>query len=103
MFNYRSQLFYADLHDPLVYIQLLIEHGVECLVNIKTLNETHKPSSTDNYFSSLSNENEHKIEMCEMHSRVAQDMAMFYYPLHVAVKQDSIVYFKFYYLNRNKN
>jgi hypothetical protein len=28
--------------------------------------------------------------MREMHSRVAQDMGMFYYPLHIAVKQDSI-------------
>jgi ankyrin repeat protein len=28
--------------------------------------------------------------MREMHSRVAQDMGMFYYPIHIAIKQDSI-------------
>jgi ankyrin repeat protein len=53
-------------------------------------NLTDKPSATDNYFGSLSNENEHKIKMREMHSRVAQDMEMFYYPIHIAVEQDFI-------------
>jgi len=28
--------------------------------------------------------------MREMHSRVAQDMGMFHYPIHIAIKQDSI-------------
>ncbi|CAF1470848.1 unnamed protein product, partial [Rotaria sordida] len=99
MFDYRSALFYADFHDSLVYIILLIEHEVECLVNIKTLNETHKPSSTDNYFSSFSNGNKHKIEMCEMHLRVAQDMAKFYDPLHVA-KQKLVIEIKESYTKR---
>ncbi len=53
-------------------------------------NVTDKPSATDNYFGSLSSDHEHKIRMREMHSRVAQDMGMFYYPLHIAVKQDLI-------------
>ncbi|CAF4516917.1 unnamed protein product, partial [Rotaria magnacalcarata] len=44
----------------------------------------YKPNATDNYFGSLSNEHEHKIKMREMHSRVAQDMGMFHYPLHIA-------------------
>ncbi|CAF4040264.1 unnamed protein product, partial [Rotaria sordida] len=30
-------------------------------------NQTDKPSATDNYFSSLSNEDEHKIKMREMY------------------------------------
>jgi len=64
---------------------------VEYLININlNVNETDKPSATDNYFNSLSNDDEHKIKMREMHSRVAQDMGMFYYPIHIAIKQDSI-------------
>jgi hypothetical protein len=64
---------------------------VEYFINLNmNLNLTDKPSATDNYFASLSNENEHKIKMREMHSRVAQDMGMFHYPLHIAVKQDFI-------------
>jgi hypothetical protein len=54
------------------------------------LNETDKPNATDNYFNSLSNENEHKIKKREMHSRVAQDMGMFYYPIDIAIKRDFI-------------
>ncbi|CAF4065003.1 unnamed protein product [Rotaria sordida] len=53
-------------------------------------NQTNKRSATDNYFSSLPNEHEHKIKMREMYSRVAHDMGMFHYPLHIAIKQDFI-------------
>ncbi|CAF4636267.1 unnamed protein product, partial [Rotaria sp. Silwood2] len=116
MFDYRSPLFYAILHDRLACVKLLIEHGantdklrpwglnalclscycghirlVEYFLNINlNANVTDKPSATDSYFSSLSNEHEHKIKMREMHSRVAQDMGMFHYPLHIAIKQDYI-------------
>ncbi|CAF3309488.1 unnamed protein product [Rotaria socialis] len=116
MFDYRSPLFYAILHDRLACVKLLIEHGanteklrpwglnalclscfcghvrlVEYFLNLNlNVNLTDKPNVTDNYFGSLSNEHEHKIKMREMHSRVAQDMGMFHYPLHVAIKQDSI-------------
>jgi len=63
---------------------------VEYFINLKlNLNVTDKPNATDNYFGSLSSDHEHKIKMREMHSRVAQDMGMFHYPLHIAVKQDS--------------
>lgn len=54
------------------------------------INVTDKPNATDHYFNSLSNEHEHKIKMREIHSRVAQDMGMFHYPFHIAIKQDSI-------------
>lgn len=63
---------------------------VEYFLNLNVNpNITDKPSATDNYFGSLSNDHEHKIKMREMHSRVAQDMGMFHYPLHIAAKQDS--------------
>lgn len=116
MFDYRSPLFYAILHDQLACVKLLVEHGANlqrlrpwglsalCLscfcghvrlveyflrhgVNV---NETDKPSATDNYFASLHASHDHKLKMREMHSRVAQDMGMFYYPLHIAVQQDSV-------------
>jgi hypothetical protein len=64
----------------------LVEYFLNANVNV---NITDKPSATDNYFGSLSSDHEHKIKMREMHSRVAQDMGMFYYPLHIAIKQDS--------------
>ena len=53
-------------------------------------NETDKPNGTDHYFHSLPSTHEHKQKMREMHSRVAQDLGMFHYPLHIAIKQDSI-------------
>ncbi|CAF1219222.1 unnamed protein product [Adineta steineri] len=116
MFDYRSPLFYAIIHDRLACVKLLIEHGantdklrpwglnalclscfcgrirlVEYFLNLNfNGNLTDKPSATDNYFSSLKSEHEHKIKMREMHSRVAQDMGMFHYPLHIAIKQDSL-------------
>ncbi len=63
---------------------------VEYFINLNlNLNQTDKPNATDSYFGCLSCSDEHKIKMREMHSRVAQDMGMFHYPLHIAVKQDS--------------
>ena len=64
-------------------VEYFLRHGVN-------VNETDKPSATDNYFASLDASHEHKLKMREMHSRVAQDMGMFYYPLHIAVQQDSV-------------
>ena len=64
-------------------VEYFLRHGVN-------VNETDKPSATDNYFASLDASHEHKLKIREMHSRVAQDMGMFYYPLHIAVQKDSV-------------
>ncbi len=64
---------------------------VEYFININlNLNETDGPNATDNYFNNLPNNSEHKIKMREMHSRVAQDMGMFYYPIDILIKKDFI-------------
>jgi hypothetical protein len=54
------------------------------------VNWTDPPNATDVYFSSLPVEHEHRVRMREMHCRVAQDLGMFHYPLHILVKQDSL-------------
>jgi hypothetical protein len=65
----------------------LVEYFLQRNVHV---NETDKPNGTDHYFSSLPVDNEHKMKMREMRCRVAQDMGMFHYPLHIAIKQDSL-------------
>ncbi|CAF3094002.1 unnamed protein product [Rotaria sp. Silwood2] len=93
MFDYRSP--YSIKIEGLNALRLSCFSGcirlVEYFLNLNfNVNITDKPSATDNYFGPLSNEYEHKIKMCEMDSHVVQDMRIFYYPLHIAVQQDSI-------------
>ncbi len=76
---------------------------IEYLINQNLdLNETDGPNSTDNYFNNLSNNCEHKIKMREMHSRVAQDMGMFYYPIDILIKKDFIHLIKILLKYKNK-
>ena len=76
---------------------------VEYLINKNmNMNETDPPNSTDNYFNNLSNENEHKLKMREMHSRVAQDLGMFHYPIDIIIKKDSIELLKLFLRYRNQ-
>lgn len=53
-------------------------------------NETDRPNSTDQYFQNLAADHPHKIQMKEMHSRVAQDMGMFHTPLQILIKNDAV-------------
>jgi len=116
MFDYRSPLFNAIYYNHLSCVKLLLQSGadpkhlrpwglnclclstylghqrlVEYLLDYGlNMNETDKPNSTDHYFQCLPSTNEHKEKLKEMHFRVAQDLGMFHYPLHIAIKQDSI-------------
>ena len=65
----------------------LIEYFLELDLGV---NWTDPPNATDVYFNSLPSEHEHRVRMREMHCRVAQDLGMFHYPLHILVKQDSL-------------
>ncbi len=64
MFDYRSPLFHTIIYDRLACVKLLIEHGANTdklrWEKSSWINITDKPSVTDNYFSSLSNDHEHK-------------------------------------------
>lgn len=66
------------------------------------MNETDSPNSTDNYFNNLSSEHEHKLKMREMHSRIAQDLGMFHYPIDIIIKRDAIPLLKLFLRYRNQ-
>ena len=77
----------------------LVEYLINKNVNI---NETDAPNSTDSYFNNLPNNSEHKLKMREMHSRVAQDMGMFFYPIDIIIKKDFIDLLKLFLQYRNQ-
>ena len=128
MFDYRSPLFYAIVHDRLACVKLLIEYGanverlrpwglnaiclscdcgharlIEYFLNLNfNFNETDQPNATDSYFHNLSIDHEHKVKMREMHSRVAQDLGMFHYPIHILIKHDFVHLIKLLLQHKHK-
>ena len=73
----------ACFYRHLPIIEYLLENNFDA-------NQTDKCDATDRYFSCLSNDNEHKMKFTEMKRRVAQDMGMFFYPIHLLVKQNDV-------------